>query len=143
MVRTSGTIIGKFKRAVSTTGVDYLFPVGTSSYYRPAIFNFSSLSASTNIISQFVAASPGSFTPYADGVTQLDNAYTEGYWNFSSTSLPANTYSITLDGSGFSSYPIDANSRISGRNAGSTTWQAFGVHGSLYSCHYLKPDRNN
>ena len=66
LIRTSGTIIGRFTRGVITPGVNYLFPVGTASYYRPAIFNFSSLASATNITAQFVAASPGAFTPYLD-----------------------------------------------------------------------------
>ena len=127
LIRTSGTIIGKFTRGVVTTGVNYLFPVGTSSYYRPAIFNFSSLGSSTNITAQFVAASPGAFTPYLDDlVNQLDFDFTDGYWRFSSSALPATTYTLSLDGDGFSSFAIDANSRISGRNAGAPSWSDYG-----------------
>ena len=129
---TVGTrIIGRFQRGVNSPG-DYLFPIGTETNYRPATFNFSTLSSATNITVEFIEATPGLFTPYADDVTnQLDYAFTDGYWHFSSTSLPTNTYSLSLDGSGFSSYSIDGNSRISGRNAGSTTWQDFGTHGSV------------
>ncbi len=130
---TSGTVIGKLRRGVVTTGANYLFPVGTAGYYRPAIFNFSALSASTNITAEFIESSPGSFTPYLDdGTLQLDDVFNDGYWGFNSSSVPASyTYSLSLDGDGFSSFVIDANSRISGRNAGSPTWQDFGTHGSV------------
>ncbi len=129
---TSGTIIGRFRRGVATTGDNYLFPVGTSSYYRPAIFNFSTLSSATDITAEFKASSLGTFNPYLDdGSVQLDYAFTDGYWRFNSSSLPANEYSLSLDGDGFSSYIIDANSRISGRNDVSTSWQDFGTHGSV------------
>ncbi len=144
LVYTSGTIIGKFRRGVITTGVPYLFPVGTASFYRPAIFNFSSLGSSTNIIAQFIGASPGSFTPYNDdGTNPLDYAFTDGYWNFSSNITPANTYSLSLDGDGFSSYTIDANSRISGRNAGSIPWQDFGTHGIVSGTTITRTGINN
>ncbi len=124
---SSGIIIGRFQRGVSG-GADFLFPVGTSSYYHPAIFNFSSLSSSTNIIAEFINSSPGAFTPYLDdGVNQLDYAFTDGYWNFSSSFAPTNTYTISLDGAGFSSYTIDANSRISGRTSGNSTWRDIGT----------------
>ena len=129
---TSGTIVGRFLRGVATTGADYLFPVGTASYYRPAVFNFSSLSSSTNITAQFVEASPGTLTPYLDdGTDQLDYAFTDGYWNFSSSSTPGNTYSLSLTGEDFTSFVIDDNSRISARNAGSPDWNDFGTHGSV------------
>jgi phosphatidylethanolamine-binding protein (PEBP) family uncharacterized protein len=127
----SGTVIGKIKRGINTPGVDYLFPVGTSSYYHPAIFNFSTLSSATNITGQFVESDPGSFTPYVDGTSQLNNAFNDGYWNFSSSSVPTNLYSLSLNGNGFSSYSIDTGTRISGRNSGSPAWQAFGAHGSF------------
>ena len=128
----SGTIIGRFRRRIDApTGSDYLFPVGTTSDYRPAVFNFSSLASAIVITSEFIQSSPYPFTPYTDGAAQLDYAYTDGYWRFSSSSNPANTYSLSLNGNGFSSYSIDADTRISGRISGSPDWQAFGTHGSF------------
>jgi len=128
----SGTIIGRFRRGVQNTGEEYLFPVGTSTDYRPAIFNFSSLSSETTITAQFIVATPGSFATYADdGTNQLDYAFTDGYWNFSSASTPGSTYSLSLTGEGFASNIIDDNSRISGRNAGITDWNDYGTHGTV------------
>ncbi|HKK43810.1 MAG TPA: hypothetical protein VJ963_15445, partial [Bacteroidales bacterium] len=120
---TSGIIIGRLSRRVGSTGYNYLFPVGTDSWYRPAVYNFSNLGSTIYITSEFVASSPGAFTPYLDdGTDQLNYAFTDGYWSFSSSATPAVTYSLALDGSGFTSNTIDANSRISGRDAGSTAW---------------------
>ena len=128
----SGTIIGKFRRAVNVpTGSNYLFPVGTSTDYRPAIYNFSALASATNITGEFLQSSPDPFTPYTDGALSLEYAYTDGYWNFSSSSTPVATYSLSLDGHGFSSYDIDTDTRISGRIAGNPDWQAFGTHGTF------------
>ena len=42
----------------------------------------------------------------------------------------SNTYTLTLAGNGFTSYVIDANTRITGRNAASQTGGHFGIHGS-------------
>jgi hypothetical protein len=131
LIYTSGTIIGKFQRGVSTTlSTDYLFPVGTVGFYRPAVINFSSISAVTNFTGEFVASSPTGFVGYNDASSALDAAFTEGYWRFSSSSLPTVSYTITLSGNGFSSYTIDDLTRITGRDNSNSTWRALGVHGS-------------
>ena len=77
---TSGTIIGRFRRGVASTGAPYLFPVGTSSFYRPAVFNFSTLDSPISITGQFIEADPGAFTPYLDGGSiQLDDAFSDDF----------------------------------------------------------------
>ena len=114
-----------------TTAANYLFPVGTSSFYTPATFNFNPLGAAIDITAEFIESPPGLVgLPYNDGST-LNNTFQEGYWHFSSSAAPANTYTLTLTGNGFTSYVIDANTRITGRNAASPNWQAFGTHGSV------------
>ena len=128
--RVSGTIIGRFMRAVNTTSADYLFPVGTASFYRPAIMNFASLSAGTNITAEFIATPPAGFSAYTDGISDLDNVFTEGYWRFYSSGLPAATYSLNLTCNGFTSYTINEASRITGRDNSNTTWRALGTHGT-------------
>ncbi|MDD5570305.1 MAG: hypothetical protein PHD97_04020, partial [Bacteroidales bacterium] len=40
--RTAGTIVGEFERWCSQTGFAYLFPIGTSTYYRPVTQTFNS-----------------------------------------------------------------------------------------------------
>ena len=127
----SGTIIGRLTRAVNTTlSTDYIFPVGTASFYRPAIMNFSSLSAGTNITAEFISTPPAGFTAYTDDVVYLNNTFTEGYWRFFSSGLPAATYSLDLTGDGFTSYTINGNTRITGRDNGNSTWRALGTHGT-------------
>ena len=130
LIRVSGTIIGRFMRAVNTTSADYLFPSELASFYRPAIMNFASLSAGTNITAEFIATPPAGFSAYTDGISDLDNIFTEGYWRFSSSGLPAATYSLNLTCDGFTSYTIDEASRITGRDNGNTTWRALGTHGT-------------
>ena len=131
LVHISGTVIGRVRRAINTTpSSDYLFPVGTVVYYRPAILNFSSLSAGMDITAEFIANSPDGFIAYSDGLVELENTFSEGYWRFSSSGLPAATYNLSLTGNGFISYVIDESSRITGRDNGNSTWRVMGAHGS-------------
>ena len=127
----AGWIIGRFERAISTVPLtDYLFPVGTSSFYRPASFNFASISAITNVTTEFIESPLAGFTSYTDGVISLDNPFTEGFWRIRSSSLPAVNYSLTLTGNGFTSFPVNERTRITGRDNADPTWRALGAHGS-------------
>ncbi len=131
LIRTSGTIIGRLNRAVSTpVSADYIFPVGTAAFYRPATMNFSSLAAFTEITAEFITTPPESFAAYTDETVYLNNTFTEGYWRFFSSGLPDATYSLILTGNGFSSYSIDGFTRISARDNGNSTWRPSGDHGS-------------
>jgi gliding motility-associated-like protein len=134
LLYSSGTIVGKFKRSISTTpSTDYLFPLGTATFYRPASFNFSSIASAVDITSEFIAIAPAGLVSYIDGTASVDNLFTEGYWRFSSSALPAVTYTISLTGNGFVSYAINQVTRISGRDNLNTTWRALGSHGTLSS----------
>ena len=126
---SSGTIIGRLSRRLSNLSYDYLFPIGTSEHYRPATFYFTTLPVATYITAEFDESLPGSFTSYSDGGVTLMDAFQEGFWHFNSSGTPGNLYNLTLTGNGFTSYTIDSDTRISGRNASSTSWQAFGSHG--------------
>jgi hypothetical protein len=127
----SGIIIGRLRRAVNTPlSVNYIFPVGTAAFYRPATMNFSSLSAGTDITAEFIATPPAGFTTYTDDIVYLNNTFTEGYWRFFSSGLPSATYSLNLTGNGFTSYTINSVTRITGRDNGNTNWRALGVHGT-------------
>jgi hypothetical protein len=128
LVYTSGTIIGRFRRSINTTlSTNYLFPVGTAGFYRPAVLNFSSIASATDITAEFVGTSPAGFVSYTDGSATLSDTFSEGFWRFLSSSLPAVNYSMTLTGAGFSSYTIDSFTRITGRDNGNTSWRALGT----------------
>ena len=132
LTRVSGTVIGKLMRSVNTTLLtDYIFPVGTAAFYRPAIMKFSSLTSGTDITTEFIETPPPGFAPYADGAVDLDNVFTEGYWRFFSSALPAADYSLLLTANGFSSFIINEVTRITGRDNGNTTWRPLGSHGTL------------
>ena len=131
LVHTSGTVIGRFRRAVSTTtGTDYLFPVGTSDFYRPAVMNFSSITAGTEITAEFIATPAFEFLPYTDGTITLNSILTDGYWRFSSSGTPTVNYSLALTAEGFTSFLVTDNTRITGRDNTNSTWRALGSHGS-------------
>jgi len=144
LTHVSGTVTGRLQRPVSTPlSVNYLFPVGTDSYYRPAVLNFSSLSAATNITAEFISTPPESFVSYTDGSATLNNAFSEGYWRFSSSGSPSATYSLTLTADGFISYTLDAFARITGRDDGNSTWRALGSHGSVSGNDVSRTDVTN
>ena len=63
--------------------------------HTPASFNFSTLGSPVNITAEFTASAPGSFVPYNDGGVSVDNIFPGGYWHFSSSATPANTYSVS------------------------------------------------
>jgi len=127
----SGTVIGKLGRAVDTPlSNDYLFPVGTVAYYRPAVMNFSSLSTGTEITAEFISTAPAGFTGYNDNTVYLRDLFSEGYWRFSSTGIPVATYTLELTADGFTSYTIDGFTRITGRDNANPQWRAAGIHGT-------------
>ncbi|MGB8491735.1 MAG: DUF2341 domain-containing protein, partial [Bacteroidales bacterium] len=127
----SGTIIGRIRRAVNNPlSTNYLFPVGNAAYYTPAVMNFSALPSGSNITAEFISASPGGFASYADDNAYLNNIFTEGYWRFSSSALPAATYSLKLTCNGFTSYSFSEFTRITGRDNSNPAWRAVGTHGT-------------
>ena len=126
------TIIGSFRRAISITPLtDYEFPVGTATLKTPAVFNFSSLASPIDITAHFVNTPPALGSSYLDGMETIDRLFTEGYWNFQSSGVPAANYNLSLTGTGFTSYPINEVSRISGNDDSNTSWRALGTHGSV------------
>ncbi|MEE4213631.1 MAG: PKD-like domain-containing protein, partial [Bacteroidales bacterium] len=131
LIHTSGTVVGSMQRALSATSADYLFPIGTAISFRPAVFNFATLSSSVDITAEFDDSAPGVLTPYADGGVSVEQIATDGFWRFRSSSVPTCDYSLELTGNGFTSFTLDADSRMTGRTAASSSWQGFGSHGSV------------
>lgn len=131
---TSGTIVGgSFERYLHNTqslATDFLFPVGTSSNYRPATINYTSITTSGKLALSFTE-SPTSNTglPVTNGGVTSYNNFNDGQWVATGTSLVSTNYNLTLDANGFSSFALDANSRILTSATG--TWAATGTHGSV------------
>jgi len=128
---TAGTIIGKFKRWLSGTGTDRVFPVGTSTYYRPVTLRFNQLTAGTMEV-EFVASAPsnGGLPLTENSVTVgASNICTEGYWRCTAAnSLASTNYNITLGINGFTSKVISSNTRVIKRANSGSNWTLDGTH---------------
>jgi hypothetical protein len=130
----SETVIGKFERYISSTSepaAPIIFPVGTSGSYRPLTLTFNSLASNGSVIAEFVQQNPGNITnaPLDDGGVSVNNTFTEGYWSLTRANfLGSSDFDLSLDGNGFSSFTIDADTRIVSRSSSSADWQLNGVH---------------
>lgn len=129
---TGGWVNGIFSRwaAPSQSSADLLFPVGDNSAGRNFTLNFSNIS-SAGILSVNFTGGPPSATglPLFEDIYVFNNLFPEGYWQLAKN--PAFTFSGTYDlelvPAGFTSYPIDANTRILSRLAASD-WTLDGTH---------------
>jgi hypothetical protein len=105
LTRTSGTIIGNFKRWFATSTIsNVLFPIGTMSKYRPANISFTSaIAVAGSLTAAFIPVDPGSAgLPLNDGGTSIVNVGAEGYWSINSgDGLSGGIYSLDLTADGF------------------------------------------
>jgi hypothetical protein len=120
---SDNTIIGKFQRWINSTGMNILYPVGTSSDYRPALVNFINLT-SGSLVSEFIVSNPGNNgLPMTDGPYIVGNAFTEGYWRLDAfNSLASSDYDLDLVGTNFSSYPIIDKTHLIRRVDAASGW---------------------
>ncbi|MFM9986444.1 MAG: MopE-related protein [Flavobacteriales bacterium] len=125
---TSGNVIGDFKRWINTTGTGILFPVGTATSHQRALVTFTNLT-NGSLTARFNSTNPGSTgLPLAENAFSLENQFTEGYWSLTpADALGSTNYALELTANGFSSYTIDANTRIIKRNNGGA-WTLNGSH---------------
>jgi gliding motility-associated-like protein len=110
IVRTSGTVIGKLQRAIGATGSEYLYPLGTASFYNPMKMTFMNL-AGGPLTAQFIPEYIGSAgLPVDDDGNEIYDTYTAGYWSLTSVS-PMSTadYNVNLDFDGFSGVDLSAS----------------------------------
>jgi hypothetical protein len=132
---TSGSIIGKFERwMTSTGGTNRLFPLGTASAYRPANLIFTVVTGGT-LTGEFIATDPGStgLPLVSNGIT-MQNQFTEGYWEFTAANSFASTnYELLLTATGFTSYTLAENVRIIKRANSGSSWTLDGTHQALLS----------
>jgi hypothetical protein len=126
---SAGTVVGTFERWMNSTGVDYLFPIGTSTYYRPVTINFNNLTAGSLIVG-FNPSAPGSSgLPVDDAGVSVVNTFVEGYWELTrANSLNSSDYNVDLTGNGFSTFPVIDATRIVSRASSGSDWTASGTH---------------
>ncbi|MBN4051534.1 hypothetical protein JYU16_01845, partial [bacterium AH-315-M05] len=128
-----GTIIGKFERWINATSpTTWLFPIGTAADYRPALFTFTDLTTSGSLIGEFISSAPGNNgLSLVDGGVTIYNTFVEGYWDFNpglDTAIGSNDYDIELTGNGFTSFTINAATRLLTRANDGSPWAAEGTH---------------
>lgn len=139
---TAGHIIGRFERWLNATATDYLFPIGTSSDYRPAMINFSNLT-SGSLIAQFVETYPGDLSPRPlnDNGLDLYNTFRDGYWTLiTNNSLSSSLYNLSLTGQGFNGFTIDPNTRLLTRANNVSAWSANGTPGTVTGSSVSRTD---
>ncbi|MGA1978710.1 MAG: DUF2341 domain-containing protein, partial [Bacteroidales bacterium] len=131
LIYTSGTIIGTFNRAVSVTGSDYLYPVGTASNYNAAKINFTTVTAGYLSVTFNPSDIGNTGLPLVDNTVTVVDRNTAGYWTMVATApMASGNYNVTLYYNGFSG--VDNYSRIIKRtNGGSLTLD--GTHGTVSS----------
>jgi len=131
---SSGQIIGQFERWINTTSpTSFLFPVGTSSDYRPATITINVLSPCGSVIAEFVGSDPGSSgLPIRDGFASPDsvrNTFVEGYWTMTpANSLASTDYNLELEGNGFTSFTANTATRLLTRPNAGSNWDSVGTH---------------
>lgn len=130
--RTSGTIIGNFRRWFTTGTVsNVLFPIGTSTNYRPANISFTvAITTGGTLTAFFTATDPGTAgLPLDDGGTSIINAGKEGYWTINAADgLTGGIYSLDLTADGFSGVSDVTTLRIIKRATGGGNWMLDGLH---------------
>ena len=132
---TNGIIYGNFERWLATTssGTKILFPIGTNTNYLPIEPNFTTISTGGTVLASFSSSNPGnSGLPLADGLCcsrLLRNTFSEGYWSLSAGNgfTPGN-YDLDATGNGFTSFPINSDTRLVTRPNSSSAWTVNGTH---------------
>ncbi|MEA3447065.1 MAG: T9SS type A sorting domain-containing protein, partial [Bacteroidota bacterium] len=137
---TSGQVIGKYEKWLTSTNhsdVKQFFPVGTDAYCRPAEPTFTiggdDVGGGT-VIAEFVASNPGNDGLPLQDPPQTDpdsvhNTFIEGYWTLTpDNGISITGYDLELTGNGFSSFPIDAETRLLTRASSGSNWTNEGTH---------------
>jgi hypothetical protein len=130
--RNAGIVIGNFKRWFAASAVNnVIFPVGTSTIYRPLALSFTSApSAVGTITASFISSDPGdNGLPLADGGSTIHDASMFGYW----TAVPGNglsggIYSLDANATGFGGIKDYTDLHLLKRDSSSSPWTSAGTH---------------
>lgn len=130
---TDGIVIGQFERWIDNlTTAQLLFPIGTAEHYRPAEITLSDVTKSGGTLClQFVESNPGSTgLSLMDGIETIYNTFVEGYWEAQVNNgfTSGTSYDLELAGAGFSSFAIDADTRLLTRSNSIADWIVEGTH---------------
>ncbi len=129
---SSGWFNGTFSRWASPaqSGAGLIFPVGDNTYGRNFTLNYSNISIAGILSVNFIAVPPAnSGLPLFEDIYVFNQLFPEGYWQLTRDMLFAYTGTFDLDiiPAGFTTYPIDINTRILSRLTASD-WTLNGTH---------------
>ncbi|TFH38707.1 MAG: DUF2341 domain-containing protein, partial [Bacteroidia bacterium] len=137
---TSGKVIGTFQRAINTpTGIEYLYPVGTSGSYNPLKITFTNLTAG-DLAVQFQPLDIGTAgLPLNDAGTEIYDRFTTGYWTMTAIgALVSTDYSVNLNYNGFPGFnDLTMLKRTDGGNLALD-----GTHGTVSSSEITRTGMN-
>ena len=141
LTRSSGTLIGKLRRAINTIGSYYLYPVGTSGSYNPFEIRFGDLGAGSLQV-EYMAADIGSAgLPVTDNGVSVYDRYTTGYWTLEAfDGITSGNFDVNLNCNGFTG--VNTGSRILQRINGGNL-QSNGIHGSFAGSVISRTGLNN
>ncbi|MFH1319714.1 MAG: hypothetical protein ABII90_03560, partial [Bacteroidota bacterium] len=131
---TSGTVTGKFQRYIASFPFDLLFPIGTSTQYRPAVVTPQNLPSTGSLIVEFIESDPGrNGLPLGEvplsPPDSIRGTFSEGYWQFTTIGgLNSTNYNLKLLGTGFTSYTINSTTRLLKRSTSGDPWTLNGNH---------------
>ncbi len=132
LIRTSGKINGNFKRWFGTsTSTDILFPLGTSTNYRPANISFTTApTTGGTLTTSFISSNPGTNgLPLSDGVVTIENVGVDGYWILlAADGLSGGTYNVDMTADGFTGITDYTKLHLLKRTYSSNNWSIEGTH---------------
>jgi len=132
--RTSGTIIGKFARwFAANTSVFRLFPVGTTTLYRPVDLSFTGAPSTGGTLTvEHIASNPGviNASPLDDNGYSLDSYSQVGYWRMTIGNGLSNdgVYSVNLTMAGIIGVSDVTKLHIIKRSLSTDPWTVDGTH---------------
>lgn len=133
--RTTGNVIGKLQRAIGITGSEYLYPLGTTSFYNPLKLAFHNLVPGP-LTAQFKPADIGTAgLPLDDDGNEIWDTFPTGYWTLTSVgSMNTTNFSANLNYAGFTgrdlSSVVDLSSSVIKRTNGGNL-ELDGSHGAV------------
>jgi hypothetical protein len=118
---TSGQIIGRFERQITSTTPDYEFPVGTVTTENMFTVKTNSGLTSGSLVVWFTDSDPGGTgLPVTDGAQSVYHQFSEGYWSAQgNNSFACTNYNVELNANGFTSYTVGTATRVITRPNGS------------------------
>lgn len=128
--RTSGHVYGYFRRWIAAAVTsNILFPLGSMSYYNPAVYSFTTAPSAGNILSTYLVSSPGTngLPVYDSGDSCKNIAF--GYWSFSARSgFAGGVYDVNLYCNGYPNIYDYTKLHLFRRASSGSSWSSNGTH---------------